>query len=245
MLWLLLWMPLWSQAQDTIDIPLMGLDIKMLRFGEQGHHILMYNMHDNENTSALAGRVMARKYGGEYIELLHNGKRNFSYAYQADSMHIDPNRIYTDEGIRLQLERNNVADDSIYAAISAWRDTVLQLLNLHGRKMVIALHNNTNKNYSFKSYLPGEELENDAEMTQRGYYRDPDDFYFITDHRIMTKLAMGRYHIVLQDNTNVTDDGSLSVFCARGGIDYINVETEHGHLMRQLKMMIYVFQKLL
>jgi hypothetical protein len=61
----------------------------------------------------------------------------------------------------------------------------------------------------------------------------------------MTKLAVGRYHIVLQDNTNVTDDGSLSVFCARGGIDYVNVEAEHGHLVRQLKMMIFVFQKLL
>jgi hypothetical protein len=233
------------QAQDTISLPLMGLDIKVLRFGEQGHHVLMYNMHDNENTSAVCGRIMAKKYGGEYIELIHNGKRFFSYAYKKDSMHIDPNRIYTDEGILQQLKKNKVNEPAYFDSIAAWRDTMLQILNLHGRQLVIALHNNTDQNYSFKSYKPGEDLETDAAALHKGVYRDPDDFYFITDERIMTKLAVGRYHIVLQDNTNVTDDGSLSVFCARGGIDYVNVEAQHGHLLRQLKMMIFVFQKLL
>jgi hypothetical protein len=242
---LVLLCPFLLTAQDTLDLPLMGLDIKMLRFGEPGHHVLLYNMHDNENTSALCGRIMVKKFGGEYIELIHNGKRNFSYAYKQDSMHIDPNRIYTDEGIREQLKKNKVTEPQYYDSIATWRDTVLQLLNLRGRGLVIALHNNTNKHYSFKSYQPGEELEKEAAALHKGVYRDPDDFYFVTDHRIMTKLAVGRYHIILQDNTNMTDDGSLSVFCARGGIDYINVEAEHGHLMRQLKMLIYVFQRML
>ena len=86
-------------AQDTIPLSLSGTDVKLLVFGEDSSDVLLYNMHDNENTSALAGRVISQKFMGEYYELIHNGKRNISFLLGEDSIHIDPNRIYTDTGV--------------------------------------------------------------------------------------------------------------------------------------------------
>ncbi len=245
-LWILLGtFPLWLSGQDTIRLPLFGIDLKILYMGSPHAGVMLYNMHDNENTSALAGRVISRKYGGEYFELLHTGKRLLSFALGEDSVHVDPNRIYTDTGIWIQLLKNDIADTLVFDRIARWRDSLLTILKIQDRELVIALHNNTNEKYSFQSYQAGEEFENEAEALYQGKLRDVDDFYFVTDPGIMHALDEGRYNIVLQNNTLMTDDGSLSVYCARAGIPYINVEAEHHHLIRQIKMLIYVFQQLL
>jgi hypothetical protein len=231
--------------EDIWQMPLLGLDIRMGRVGKPNDPVLLYNMHDNENTSAYAGRIISLRYGGEYFELIHTGKRNLSFLHGEDSVHVDPNRIYTDAGIWQQLAKNKVTDTVIFEAIRIWKDSILQRLNIRGRELVIALHNNSDENYSLHSYLIDGEYVAEAEAVFYGSYPDEDDFFFVTDMRIMEKLATGRYHVILQNNSLMTDDGSLSVYCAQQGIPYVNVETQHGHLVRQLQMLIVVFQRLL
>ena len=41
-------------------------------------------------------------------------------------------------------------------------------------------------------------------------------------------------NVVLQDNENCFDDGSLSVYCGKKQIRYANVEAEEGHLREQV-----------
>jgi hypothetical protein len=41
---------------------------------------------------------------------------------------------------------------------------------------------------------------------------------------------------MLQDNANVPDDGSMSVYFARQGIPYLNIEANNGHLKEQIEM---------
>ncbi len=205
---------------------------------------MLYNMHDNENTAAIAGRLMASKYGGQYFELAHSGERNISFFFGDDSIAIDPNRIYTDAGIWQQMAKNKSGDSLLFNEIAMWRDSLLSILHVNERSLVIALHNNTNKNYSFSSYLPGGEFENEADTTHQGQTRDMDDFYFVTDRKIFNALSAGRYHVVLQNNELMTDDGSLSVYCGQLGIRYINVEAQQAHLIRQIKMLIYAYQRL-
>lgn len=231
--------------QDTIMLPLCGTMVHVVSFGEDTSGVLLYNMHDNENTSALAGRMLASLRGGIYYELMHNGKRNISFLFGEDSIHIDPNRIYTDTGIWQQLARNKIADSIAHQLIAAWRDTLLGILNIENRSLVIALHNNTNQYYSFRSYLPGEEYAEEAHAVYMGCVRDYDDFYFVTDHAILNRLAPGQYHIVLQAKGTMTDDGSLSVYCANYDIPYINVEAQHGHLSRQVAMLVFLYRQLL
>src|SRR6186997_1454953 len=76
-------------AQDSLQLPLMGRPVTVYFSGAPQSHVLLYNMHDNENTSATAGRIVSKKYGGEYFELLHDGKRLISFAYGGDSVLID------------------------------------------------------------------------------------------------------------------------------------------------------------
>jgi hypothetical protein len=232
-------------AQDSLSLPLMGRPVKVYFSGTPQSPVMLYNMHDNENTAALAGRIVSKKYGGEYFELMHEGKRMISFQYGEDSIHIDPNRIYTDLGIWTQLEKNKISDTVVFRTVQSWRNSLLTILDVDHRELVIALHNNTNQNYSFKSYMPGEEFEIEAAALHKGSLNDKDDFYFVTDPRIMDQLSQGRYNIILQANSTMTDDGSLSVYCAQHNIPYVNVEAQYKRLMRQMKMLIYVFQQLM
>jgi hypothetical protein len=234
----------WLSGQDTIPLPLSGTEVNVLAFGKDLSSTLLYNMHDNENTSALAGRILSKKHGGSYFELMHTGKRNISFLFGEDSIHIDPNRIYTDTGIWLQLAKNKITDTLAYQMIANWRDSLLSILDIQGRSLVIALHNNTNQQYNFRSYMPGEEYADEAQAVFKGCVRDKDDFYFVTDYRILDRLCFGQYHVVMQANDMMTDDGSLSVYCGQLGIPYINVEAQHGHLFRQLRMLLFAYGQL-
>lgn len=233
---------IWSRQE--LNIPLCETPISLVIDGDSTSSVLLYNMHDNENTSAVAGRIIASRYGGQYYELLHTGDRNIGFADGEDSLFIDPNRIYTDAGVWQQLARNKSADTFLFQMIVDWRDSLLTTLRIHERSLVIALHNNSNQYYSVSSYSEGGEYEAEADTLYLGSIRDMDDFYFVTDPAIYHKLSGGRYHVILQANETMTDDGSLSVYCGKLGIPYINVEAQHNHLIRQLKMLIFAFQKL-
>lgn len=236
--------PVLAHAQDTTFLPLLGLNVKLVHEVHARHDVLLYNMHDNENTSASAGRIMARKRGGDFFELMHTGRRPLSFEYKGDSVHIDPNRIYTDAGLWLQLQVNRKPDTTLFRILRTWRDTLLNKLDIHDRTVVIALHNNTDHRYSFTSYLPGEEYAAEAFLLHPGLLRDPDDFFFVADAAIMDTLSVGRWPAVLQNNMGMTDDGSLSVLCGQLGIPYINVEAQHGHLLRQLLMLGFLYGRL-
>lgn len=227
-----------------VSIPICETPVGLFVNGDEQSSVLLYNMHDNENTSAIAGRIISSNFGGQYYELAHNGDRNIGFANGEDSLWIDPNRIYTDAGIWLQLAKNQNSDTLLFEMIAEWRDALLSILRINERSLVIALHNNTNKYYSILSYVEGGEYEIDADTVYQGRIRDMDDFYFVTDPGIFEILTSGRYHVVLQANDTATDDGSLSVYCAKLGIPYINVEAQHRHLLRQIKMLIFAYQKL-
>jgi len=231
-------------AQHKVGIPLCGTDIFLTIRGFEGSPVLLYNMHDNENTSAIAGRIMAAEYGGQYMELEHSGERNISFFFGEDSIYIDPNRIYTDAGIWLQMKKNHMEDTLLFEELVMWRDSLLSILHINERNLVIALHNNSNKNYSFCTYASGGEYEFEADDIYEGKIRDMDDFYFVTDPKIFEALSTGKYHVVLQAKETVTDDGSLSVYCAQNGVRYINVEAQHHHLLRQIRMLIFAFEHL-
>ena len=63
------------------------------------------------------------------------------------------------------------------------------------------------------------------------------NFFFVTRPAMFNKLKKLGFNVVLQNNRSVTDDGSLSVYAAKRGINYINVEARHGALQTQIKML--------
>jgi hypothetical protein len=103
---------------------------------------------------------------------------------------------------------------------------------------VIALHNNSDGAYSALRYAQGGALASDAARVFIKDGSDPDDFFLVTEPEVFEALRRRGYNVVLQDNSRVTDDGSLSVHCGRAGVRYINIEAQHGHLDRQVAMIL-------
>ena len=194
-----------------------------------------FNIHDNENTAVEAAKEIIEKYGGTLIELRNNGKRLINFSLKDEQFTFDPNRIFTKVGIRKTLKNNGGY------TIEAERETnkfAERLKNfLKNFRLIIAVHNNTDENYSIKSYEKDGEFGMDAKLVNINLETDVDDFFFVTDKNIFKFLKEKNQNVALQDNVNVTDDGSLSVYSGNHKIPYINVEGEHGHLTEQIKML--------
>jgi hypothetical protein len=135
-------------------------------------------------------------------------------------------------------------DTLVFGIVKVFADTMLMLMRIDTQRLVIALHNNTNNGYSLGSYLVDNIYEREAQATYRGMHPDPDDFYFVTERRIYERLQPNPYHIILQDNLRMTDDGSLSVYCGQRGVHYVNVEAQHKHEKEQKEMLSILLERL-
>jgi hypothetical protein len=198
-----------------------------------------FNMHDNENTSVEAARRVIAQHGGTLVELRSNGERLISFRLSGEVYTADPNRIFTDAGIFQTLTQYGGYSPEAHAETARFANS---LINEYFRdaKLIVALHNTAEGEYSASSYLPGNERAVDASDVFVNPERDPDDFFFVTRREFFEEIRSAGFNAVLQDNANVTNDGSLSVYCGRHDIKYINIEAEHGHLLDQVKMIEFI-----
>ena len=201
---------------------------------EAGEGLTMLVLHDDENTAVEAGLFVLAEQGGRLVELRAQGERRVGFGLGGRSFSVDPNRIFTDRGVHLTL-----GDDSTNTAAVAmtrlFGDALVAVYR--PETLVVTLHNNTPDNYSALSYSGGGIYERDAEAVHLAPGADPDDFFFVTHRGLFDRLAGSGFNVVLQDNQSVTDDGSLSVWAARQGLPYVNIEAEHGHRKTQVRML--------
>ena len=197
---------------------------------------LYFNMHDDENTSVEAAKEIIARFGGTLIELQTDGKREIRFSLNNIKYTFDPNRIFTAAGIKKTLENNGAFSTEAQTEIEKLV-AKLEKDYLANAKLIITLHNNGNEGYSIKSYEKGGEFEGDAKSIFMNPSSDVDDFFFVTEEKYYKLLSEKNRNVALQDNEKVTDDGSLSVYCGYKKIPYINVESEHGHLREQIKML--------
>ena len=104
----------------------------------------------------------------------------------------------------------------------------------------MAVHNNTEGGLSIHSYAAGGSDSSAAADVAINAAEDPDDFFYVTGRGHFEQLKALGYNVVLQANGSVPDDGSLSVFCDRNKIVYVNVEAQHGHGAKQAQMLLDV-----
>ena len=108
--------------------------------------------------------------------------------------------------------------------------------------IVVAMHNNTDVNYSIKSYLPGgDESENTKDVYINDSW-DPDDFVYTTVEEYFNELKARGVNVILQDNEACVNDGSLSVYCGQNDIPYLNIEAQKGHLEEQIQLIGIVME---
>ncbi|TAL60140.1 MAG: protein tyrosine phosphatase [Legionella sp.] len=188
------------------------------------------HVHHNEQTALKAARSVIRKDGGSLITLVHSGGRNIVFHLHNTRYEFDPNRIYTDVGIKKTLKQYSTYSPEAHKEVKKLATRIKELLP-EGK--VVAVHNNNS--YSLKNYLPGHDMAKEAQivhMDSKNYYRN---FYLVTKLKDYLRLKIAGFNGVLQKR-GATDDGSLSVYLAKS--EYINVEAGYDQLNEQIKMLL-------
>ncbi len=198
---------------------------------------VFFNMHDNENTSVDASKKYIEENGGCLVEVKANGDRLITFTLNNINYTFDPNRIFTDVGIKKTLKKHGNYSEKAFTVVQKFAQFLINLVFMDDPKAIIAVHNNTNGRYSVKSYSTNGVYQNDAESVNVVESHDSDDFFFVTERKYFESIQDLGFNVALQNNENVTDDGSLSVYCGQHEIPYINIEAQQGHFDQQLEMM--------
>ena len=208
--------------------------IKILQYGERTD-IVFINLHDDELTSVDAAKRILEEHGGMLIEIENNSKRNIHFRLGRYFYKVDPNRIFSREGIDKSLDQLGITSAKAIDEVEKLGQRIIQLIP-EETKCVIALHNNTPDLFSVLEYAPGNKRSSDSKKVYINAEQDPDDFFLTTDGHLYVKLVNKGFNTILQDNKNCTEDGSLSVYCGKKNIRYVNCETEHGKTEQYLEM---------
>ena len=235
-----------SITEKTIFYDLAGniVPIKIQQYGDK-KDLVFINLHDDEITSVDAAKRILEEYGGLLIEVENNAQRNIRFKLGRYFYEVDPNRIFSEEGITKSLEQLGRTSDRAIDEVEKLGQRIVRLIP-EGAKCVIALHNNTPDLFSVIEYTPGNIRSIDSKKVYVNDKQDADDFFLTTDRSLYEDLAYKGYNTVLQDNKNCTDDGSLSVYCGKKNIRYVNCETEHGkagQYYEMVKALVIVLKK--
>lgn len=217
------------------------------------------NLHQNENCSVVAAKALVQLQGAGSVfyfnkTLSSNGwpTRNVTFQLKGVQYSFDPNRMFTAAGLASNLWPYSA---NAAAEVLAFSQRVLALYAPPevGPFQWVAIHNNAlSGGLSAAAYLPGAVYGNDASAVNIGSVATPKEFFLLTDspngRSLFSKLSALGYSAVLQappgPNSTLTDDGSLSVYCAFNDIDYVNIEStaptdddhEGFHLITQLSL---------
>ena len=204
--------------------------------------MLFINVHDNEQTSRKAVDSFLQLHGGRLIHIANDSSRNISFLQNKHCFAFDPNRIYSREGrlASLTLLSDNTTPKNINKAektVAIFAKKILQKY-IEKRPMVVALHNNSDSNFSVKTYTYSQENIPCSGMAFVNPIMDEDDFILTSDKQIFAAVKAKNINVVWENVKMIKDDGSMSVYASKHRIPYINIEAEHGHFVQQLQMLL-------
>ncbi|KTD66267.1 hypothetical protein [Legionella spiritensis] len=219
---------LYAEIRSEIHtIKLGDTPVQIVREGESGNTFV--HLHENERTALKAAERFIAQQGGTLITLRHSGQRNIVFRINKVTYQFDPNRIFTDQGIKKTLRQYGPYSGAAHREVKRLAQGIIRLIP-PGK--VIAVHNN--KGYSMTDYFPGHPLARDAKAWHHPPGTNTRNFYFVTRYQEYLRLKKLKYNVVLQAD-HAQNDGSLSYYLA--GNNYINIESAHGQLDAQFKML--------
>ena len=234
-----------SQSSKLMNktIKLSKTKIELKQFNNaKSNNILFLNVHQDEQTSIDAIQAFAKDIPLNFAYLHHKNTRRIEYQIGKHFYTVDPNRIYTKQGREKTIETNHKVTLRSKLVAKKLAKEIIGLIKKY--KIIVTLHNNSDVNYSIKSYLPGgDEAENTADVFINPNM-DADDFIYTTEKKYFDYLKQANYNVILQDNTNFVNDGSLSVYCGINNIPYINIEAQLGHYNEQLDLIKVIYEML-
>lgn len=224
-----------ADAQQTCSIGIGTTAVHLTVHGKQDVPVHLLNLHDDENTAVEAALQVMKKRGGRLTELRHSGERLIKFSMGNLAYEFDPNRMFTPAGRRATIGHYGHSDKQSETALKEFADTVLQMYGIREVPCIVTLHNNTENDYSAKSYLRGAIYDKEARKVYIHPGADPDDFVVVTKRKFYRFYKRRGINVVLQSR-RPSDDGSLSVYAEQNNIPYINIEAQEGHLEQQRRM---------
>lgn len=215
------------------------IPLKIQQYGTRTD-LVFINLHDDEYTSVDATRRILETEGGVLIEVENNLKRNIRFRVGAYFYQVDPNRIFSRDGIKNSMTELGRCSAKAIDEVEKLGKRILQLLP-ENAQCIIALHNNTPELFSAINYTAGNKRSKESKKVYINPKEDADDFFLTTDTDLYEELANKGYNTILQDNKKCTEDGSLSVYMGKKNLRYVNCETEHGkeeHYYEMIKSLL-------
>lgn len=228
-------------SQESLEkIELGGTQVYFKKHSVEGANVTYVNVHEDEQTSIQVLNKLSKRKRLNSMYLVHSGERRIMFAINSDTFNIDPNRIFTNVGIEKTLLDGGNYSDSAAAVVKVFGNQLAKKVAQSDFEYVVTLHNNTSDNYSILSYQQGgSEAGNTKELFVNSK-KDPDDFIYTTDRWMYNELVLQKVNVILQNNENPVDDGSMSVYCGIHSVPYVNIETEHGHYRMQRRLLLKV-----
>lgn len=215
-----------------------SVSVEKYEYGKFKAGITFINMHENELTSVKAAKaVLSHNKSGRLLRFVSKGKRLVTFKLRGRRYRIDPNRIFTDKGIKKTLRTHGKYSRAAHRAVRTFVDKFLKKYKLRKSVTIISLHNNTDRGSLTIRRLKRRVKRGDLAYINKK--EDGDDFFYVTNPWFYYFLGQHGFNAYFKDLGRVKDDGSLSVFCKKNIIPYINIEAQHGHLRQQVAMLYH------
>lgn len=211
--------------------------IPFIRIVHGDSRLRLLRIHGDEETARQAVELLVETLEAE-AWIVDSNTRTVEFS----GLRLDPNRMFSREGAARNLRRLNpsASPDAIDAALDrldSCRPALLAAASPPSGGLWIAAHNNG----------PGYSMETEVAISRKIHRPQPEmprDFFLFTDEKDFLIAARGPYNALLQDRPGGEDDGSLSRWCAARAVRYVNVETAHGRLDKQLEMLRWLVRSL-
>ena len=234
--------PVKALVDSVIIFPLGTNSCKLTFKGDQNRFATFIALHENETASVAAYLDIASSLPNTALFRLNQfGQRNLRYKTNDNTYHFDPNRIFSLVGIKNTLLKLNPNVKSIplevEEGIQRFSDSLLSIFRRElDSGYLVAIHNNTNNNFSVRSYVNSKNVI----ATYVNSDEDIDNFYIVNTLSDFEYFKSINRNVVCQ-REEVLDDGSLSIYCTKNNIRYINIEVEMGNVKKHREMILEVY----
>lgn len=220
----------------VFGIPLADTVVDFHWHKPENHKLMFLVIHDDENTSTAVGYDALDTFEASLLELKNDGKYLFTLIRDTINYLFNPNRIFSLNGVESTLMQYGPCCPTVVEEINIFAHQVAGAFFLLPQ-FIVALHNNRDGGFSINSYLTDSTLIAVADSVFVNPEKDPDDFFYVIDPVHYSYLSQKGYNVILQSAAILEDDGSMSIWCSRMGIPYINIEAEHGRFEEQKQML--------
>lgn len=228
-----------QQDSVTQAVHLLKAGESVIKVEQIKHHPasewLLLHLHSNEVTAYRMGKRFAMAAGVDFVSIQNNEERNVPFYFESRLFAFDPNRIFSDTGLTKTIQPMILPFGEVHQRIKEFSNSLLALIDTS--KTVVAIHNNTNNNFSLLTYI-----KDGSGKVHQNPAQDHDDFFITNDEEVFGFLKQRNFNVVKEDVSKLEEDGSFSLYATRNNIRYVNIEAEHHHDEEQWNMLKVLFE---